>query len=99
MPTADTGVAPAFMWVSDACRYFGISRSRLCGHLVKLDDGILVQVGARTIVDMARLAALISAMPRGPRRPGSKVVPRSPGRPRKSGGHRGWPWCSTTAKR
>jgi hypothetical protein len=61
--------APAFLPVDQACRYLGVSRTRLYEHLVKLDPGIVVQLGGRTVVDIARATALIGSMPRGPRKP------------------------------
>jgi hypothetical protein len=62
-------MGPAFMPVPPACLHLGISRTRLYEHLVPLDPDILVQVGGRTLVDMARAFSLIDSMPRGPRKP------------------------------
>jgi hypothetical protein len=79
---------PRFLPVTSACRHLGISRSRLYDDLAVRDPDIVIQLGERTLVDLPRLIALIAAMPRGKRKPGSgKPLPRSPGRPsRKNGG-------------
>jgi hypothetical protein len=66
-----------FATVAEARLCFGVSKTRLYDHLVPLDPDILVQVGGRTLVDVARLKALIDSMPRGPRKPSA------PGRNRK----------------
>jgi hypothetical protein len=58
---------PAFMPRADGCWHFGVSKTRLY-ELAKLDAGILVQVGGRTLVDVERLKALIAALPRGARK-------------------------------
>jgi hypothetical protein len=60
-----------FATVADVRLYFGVSKTRLYDHFAKLDPGILVQVGGRTLVDVERLKALIDAMPRGPRKTGA----------------------------
>jgi hypothetical protein len=60
---------PAFLPPKEACAHLGISRSRLYRDLTPLHPGVLVRLGGRTLVDVARLTALISNMPRGPRRP------------------------------
>jgi hypothetical protein len=60
---------PMFATVAEARLYFGVPKMRLYDHFAKLDSGILVQVGGRTLVDVARLKALIDALPRGPRKP------------------------------
>jgi hypothetical protein len=60
---------PAFLPVDAACRYLGVSRTRLYEHLAKLDPDIIVQLGGRTVVDVQRATALIASMPRGPRKP------------------------------
>jgi hypothetical protein len=65
---------PAFMPPAEACLYFGVSKTRLYDHFAKLDPGILVQVGGRTLVDVERLKALIAGMPRGPRNPSARVA-------------------------
>jgi hypothetical protein len=62
---------PAFAPVADACRYLGISRTRLYEHLAKLDSNIIVQLGGRTLVDIPRAVTLIASMKRGPRKPGA----------------------------
>ena len=67
-PLPPTPPPPAFMPPVEACLYFGASKTRLYDHFAKLDPGILVQVGGRTLVDVERLKALISGMPRGPRK-------------------------------
>jgi hypothetical protein len=66
-----------FATVSMACLLLGVSRTRLYDHLAKLDPGILVQVGGRTVVELRRVIALMASMPRGPRKP------PEPGRNRK----------------
>ena len=58
---------PAFMPLAEACWHFGISKTRMY-ELAKLDAGILVQLGGRTLVDVERLKALIASMPRGARK-------------------------------
>jgi hypothetical protein len=60
---------PAYLPVSEACAYLGVSRSRLYGHLARVDPGIVVQLGGRTLVDLGRATALIASFPRGPRKP------------------------------
>jgi hypothetical protein len=60
---------PAFMPPAEACLHFGVSRTRLYDHFAKIDPGILLQAGGRTLVDVERLRALIAGLPRGPRRP------------------------------
>jgi hypothetical protein len=65
---------PAFLAVADASRHLGVSRTRLYEHLVKLDPGIIVQLGGRTVVDVQRATALIANMPRGPRKAQSRRV-------------------------
>ena len=71
-----------FATVAETRLCFAVNKTRLY-HLSNLDPGILVQVGGRTLVDVARLKALIAGMPRGPRKPSA------PGRNRK--GHRADP--------
>jgi hypothetical protein len=58
---------PAFMPRADGCWHFGVSKTRLY-ELAKIDGDILVRIGGRTLVDAARLKALIDALPRGPRK-------------------------------
>jgi hypothetical protein len=58
-----------FATVAEACLCFGTSKTRLYDHLAKIDPGILVQMGGRTLVDVERLKAIIAGLPRGPRKP------------------------------
>jgi hypothetical protein len=74
---------PAFLPITMACAYLGISRTRLYGHLVPLDPTIIVQVGGRTLVDIPRAMALIDAMPRGPRKPNGRGGGGGKGRTRR----------------
>jgi hypothetical protein len=60
---------PAFMPVDPACRHLGVPRTRLYNHLAKIDPGIIVRIGGRSVVDIPRAEALIRAMPKGPRKP------------------------------
>jgi hypothetical protein len=68
-----------FATVPETRLCFGVSKTRLYDHLAKIDPGILVQMGGRTLVDVERLKALIAGMPRGARKmsaPGRKGPPR-----------------------
>jgi hypothetical protein len=62
-----------FAPIADACLIFGVSRTRLYDHFVKIDPSTLVQLGGRTLVDVERLKALIEALPRGPRKASAPV--------------------------
>ena len=68
MVSERTTLPQQFATVIMACSLAGISGTRLYDHLAKLDAGILVQVGGRTVVDLRRMLALMNAMPRGPRK-------------------------------
>jgi hypothetical protein len=71
---------PAFAPIAEACQHLGVSRTRLYSHLVPLDAAIVVQLGGRSVIDMARAVSLIASMKRGPRKPngGGKGPPRRP---------------------
>lgn len=50
------------------CPYIGIGRSRIY-VLAQLDPDIIIRLGGRSVVDVARILELIASMPRGPRKP------------------------------
>jgi hypothetical protein len=49
------------------CPYLGIGRSRIYA-LAQLDKNIIIRLGGRSVVDVARILELIASMPRGPRK-------------------------------
>ena len=64
----ETTLPKLFATVAETRLCFSVNKTRLY-ELSKLNSGILVQMGGRTLVDVERLKALIEAMPRGPRKP------------------------------
>ena len=61
---------PAFAEIPSRgrCPYLGIGRNRIYA-LAQLDRNIIIRLGGRSVVDVARILELIDAMPRGPRKP------------------------------